>query len=51
MTPMSRPWADANLFPCTIFPTITEAGPTSGTESVARKPHYRKDAVVAGQYP
>lgn len=26
--PISRPCADANLFPCTKFPTITDAGPT-----------------------
>lgn len=32
---MSRPWADASLFPCTIFPTMTDAGPTSGTDLTA----------------
>lgn len=33
--PMSRPWALASLFPCTRLPTITDAGPTSETQSDA----------------
>lgn len=33
--PTSRPWALASRFPCTKLPTITLAGPTSETQSLA----------------
>lgn len=33
--PTSRPWALASLLPCTRLPTITDAGPTSETQSLA----------------
>lgn len=37
MIPISRPCAVANLLPCTIVPTITEAGPTSDTVPPTRQ--------------
>lgn len=36
--PMSLPCAEASRLPCTMFPTMTEAGPISATQFVAREP-------------
>lgn len=45
MMPISRPCAVANRLPCTIVPTITEAGPTSETVPPTRQ-NYMKTSFL-----
>jgi len=52
MAPMSRPCADASRLPCTMLPTMTDAGPTSGTVTrVAREPHYKTNCCGQHRQP
>lgn len=45
MMPMSRPCAVAKRLPCTMVPTMTEAGPTSETVPPTRQ-NYMKTLFI-----